>query len=588
METVKVKITSDGKFFEPKGFMEFVGIDSKVYRISPNQIIELPFENAMLLIKQGIATIDRNWIKERIKESSVEKFKAKLQDLLKNSQIEWVQKLEFDQLIPPAIIKNIQTKEEAKQIKEEDLQSLRIRQLLSQEMPKFQSIGQGIHNGTLYFGIKINDEDGRLLDAVVTSDKKIYVDWKNENEIKTKFGLNYRFPFYHDVLDATWSRTGKYGINKWLYGKIKKISLKKAFEKVLALQKWKVWHPDERVHKHHVLKIISTYFKPIFEMKGRELIYGESGFGKTRQTKIYQLLAFNPAMSMDFSDASIFRIIESTKATILIDNFDSVEKEKKKRILHIFNTGCYAKQKAVRSEGKTFRPTGFDVFSDMIVNSILPLDEIAENRSHITRCLRTDDPNYSRLEENNPIWQETRDMLHVCALQNWKEVKKVYEKLKAESDLFAREFERVSDTLTIAKCISESLYKEMLEYYKEEEERRKIRDLREEWLYVALEYVIEQLKEKKEIELPVKDIAEQTALQIFDENAKDFAKQVHSYKIYLGKTFRANPLFKARIKEGYSYYTFTKEALFKFCRMLKFDDLAKKLEPNLGDYYEKS
>jgi hypothetical protein len=485
-------------------------------------------------------------------------------------------------------------KKEAKPIKEAlekgDLQNLRVRQLLSKEMPRFQSIGIGIHNNTFYFGIKINDEEGRLLDAVVTSDKKIYVDWKNENEIKTKFGLNYRFPFFYDVLDAAWSRTGKYGINKWLYGKVKKISLKKAFEKVLALQKWKVWHPDERVHKHHAFKIISTYFKPIFEMKGRELIYGESGFGKTRQTKIYQLLAFNPAMSMDFSDASIFRIIESTKATILVDNFDSVEKEKKKRILHIFNTGCYAKQKAVRSEGKTFRPTGFDVFSDMVVNSVLPLDEIAENRSHITRCLKTDDPSYFKLEENNPIWQETRDMLHICALQNWKEVKKVYEKLKAETDLFAREFERVSDTLTIAKCVSDSLYKEMLEYYKEEEERRKVRDLREEWLYVALEHIIKLLEEKKEkqIELSVKDIGDETAAEIFDPEAKDFAKQVHAYKTFLGKKFNTNPLFKARTINGYSHYTFTKEALFKFCRMLKFDDLAKKLEPNLSDYREKS
>jgi hypothetical protein len=130
----------------------------------------------------------------------------------------------------------------------------------------------------------------------------------------------------------------------------------------------------------------------------------------------------------------------------------------------------------------------------------------------------------------------------------------------------------------------------MLEYYKEEEERRKVRDLREEWLYVALEHIIKRLEEKKEkqIELSVKDIGDETAAEIFDSEAKDFAKQVHSYKIYLGKVFRANPLFKARIKEGYSYYTFTKEALFKFCRMLKFDDLVKKLEPNLGDYSEKS
>jgi hypothetical protein len=481
-------------------------------------------------------------------------------------------------------------KKEAKPIKEAlekgDLQSLRVRQLLSKEMPKFQSIGIGIHNDTFYFGIKINDEENRFLDAIVTSDKKIYVDWRTENEIKTKFGLNYRFPFYHDVLDATWSRLGKYGINKFLYGKIKKISLKKAFEKVLALQKWKVWHPDERTHKHHALKIISTYFLPIFEMKGRDLIYGESGFGKTRQTKIYQLLAFNPAMSMDWSDASVFRSIESTKCTILIDNFDSVEKEKKKRILHIFNTGCYAKQKAIRSEGKTFRPTGFDVFSSMVLNTILPLDEVSENRSHITRCLKTDNPSYSRLEENNPIWQETRDMLYVCALQNWREVKKVYEKLKAEENLFAREFEKVSDTLTIAKCISDSLYSEMVRFYQEEEERRKVRDLRENWLYVALEYIIDKLKESngKEIELSVKDIAEKTAFQIFDENAKDFAKSVHNYKIYLGKTFSANPLLSSRIKDGYSYYTFKKESLFKFCRMMKFDELAEKIKPDIGDY----
>ncbi|MFH8093231.1 MAG: hypothetical protein QXM38_04790, partial [Candidatus Aenigmatarchaeota archaeon] len=351
--------------------------------------------------------------------------------------------------------------EEGRKIKEAlqnttKLRELRIQELLSKEMLAYQSIGIGIHNDVFYFGIKINDEQGRFLDAVVTSDKKIYVDWGENNEIKKEFGLNYRFPFYHDVLDYTWTRTGKYGINRWLFGKIRKISLKKAFERVLKLQKWKVWHPDERTHKHHALKIISTYFLPCFEMKGRELIYGDSGFGKTRQTKIYQLLAFNPSMSIDWSDSSVFRVIESTKATILIDNFDSIEGDKRKRILHIFNTGCYAKQKAVRSEvrGKSFKPTGFDVFSSMVLNSITPLGEIEENRSNITRCLKTEDPSYAKLEENNPVWQETRDMLYICALQNWKKVKLTYEKLKANEVLFSREFERVADVLTIAKLVN--------------------------------------------------------------------------------------------------------------------------------------
>jgi len=467
------------------------------------------------------------------------------------------------------------------------LQELKVRELLSRELPNYQSIGIGLHHGILYFGTVINDEAGKFYDAVITSDKKVYVDWKEHNEIKSEFGLNYRFPFYYDILDYTWSRLGKYGINAWLYKKISKISLKRVFEKVLKLQKWKVWHPDERTHKHHALKIISTYFLPIFEMKGRELIYGDSGFGKTRQTKIYQLLAFNPSMSMDWSDAGVFRSIESTKTTVLVDNFDSAGDDKKARILHIFNTGCYTRQKAVRSEGKTFRPRGFNIFSTMVLNTILPINEVSENRSTITRCLRAENPEYAKLEENNPVWQETRDMMYICALQNFQLVQKVYEKLKASDNLFSREFERVSDTLTIAKIISENLYKEMVAYYNEETERRKIRDLREDWLYVALEYVIDSLGKEKEIELPVKEIAEKKAIAIFDENAKDFAKSVHNFKIYLGKAFKSNPLFTSRIKDGYTVYKFTKDSLFKFTKMKNFDDLAEKVKPDLTDFGDK-
>jgi len=481
--------------------------------------------------------------------------------------------------------------EKGKEIKEKmekgySLKDVKIQEMLSKELPVFQSIGMGLQNGVLYFGIKINDDEGRFFDAVVTSDKKIYIDWKNHNEVKSEFGLNYRFPFYHDILDYSWSRLGKYGINAWLYKKMRKISLKKVFEKVLELQKWKVWHPDERTHKHHALKIVSTYFLPIFEMKGRELIYGDSGFGKTRQTKIYQLLAFNSSMSMDWSDAGVFRSIESTKATVLIDNFDTVGKEKKGRILHIFNTGCYTRQKAIRSVGKTFRPTGFNVYSGMVLNTILPINEVSENRSSITRCLRTDNKKYWKLDEKNPVWQEIRDMLHTCALQNHKTVQKIYEKLKAEESLLSREFERVSDILTIAKIISDDLYKQMLEYYIEDNKRRKVKDYKDNWLYVAIELIVERLEKKKEVELSVKDIAESKANEIFDMNAKDFTKKVHWFKTYLGKAFRSNPLFKSRLIHGYSYYTFRKVDLLKFCRIKNFDELVEKLKKNIKDFVD--
>ncbi|MEM2175562.1 MAG: hypothetical protein QXI58_08100 [Candidatus Micrarchaeia archaeon] len=468
-------------------------------------------------------------------------------------------------------------------------EELRIRELISRENSPFQSIGVGIHNDVFYFGFKLFNEDNKPLDAVITSDGKIYVNWgKNNNKIKKDFGLNYRFPFYHEVLDYFWSMKGKYGLESFYCKKIKKISLKKAYERILNLQRWKVWHPDERVHKHHALKILSTYFLPCFEMKGRELIYGDSGFGKTRQTKIYQLLAFNPSMSVDWSDASVFRVIESTKATILIDNFDSIEGDRRRRILHLFNTGCYSRQKAVRTEarGKSFTPIGFDVYSNMVLNSITPLGEIEESRSHITRCLKTDDPSYARLEENNPIWQETRDMLYVCALQNWKKVKRKYDKLKASDILFSREFERVADTLTIAKLISEKLYNEMLDYYKEEAEKRKVKDLKEDWLYVALEHVIDNLKNRDKIEISVKEIAESKGPELFDPNVKDYKRNLHSFKIFVGKSLKTIPLFKSKIKDGYTIYEFNKDSLIKFCKLKGFEDLLSKIKTNITDYIE--
>lgn len=460
--------------------------------------------------------------------------------------------------------------------KKEIDKTVKIKTILNSERPIFQSIGIGINNNIFYFGTKVFDKN-KLYDAVVTSDKKIYVNWKNHDEIKTKFKLNYRYPLYEDVLDYMWSNTGKYGIKKWLFEELNHIELKEVYEDVLKLFMWKYWYPDEKIYKHHALSLISNYFLPIFEMKGRELIYGETGFGKTRLSKIYQLLTYNPSMSMDWSDSSVFRTIESTKATIIIDNFDSVEDEKRKRILHLFNTGCTARQKAIRVEGKTFRPTGFNIFSNMILNSITTLDEVSENRSNITRTLKTMSPEFTKLEEKNPIWSEVRDKLYICTLQNFQEVQKTYEEIK-EDKLVSRELERVAPILTIAKCISSELYDELIEFYIKDNQRRKIKDLKEDWSYLAIEKVVEKLGDQNEIELRIKDIVDELADEIFDVNSKNFDKKKHGMSVIIGSIFRNCILFPVRTLHGFPLYTFTREKLVQFCNLKDFgEEIIEKL-----------
>ena len=445
-------------------------------------------------------------------------------------------------------------------------------ELLNKENPKYQSIGMGINEGTFYIGIRLF-EDGKYYDAVICSDKSVYINRKGSDEIKDKFKLNYRFPLYQDVVDYFWSNTGKYGIRAWLYENAN-VSIKEAYENVLKMIKWKYWNPDENLYKHHALSIISGYFLPVFEMKGRELVYGESGWGKTRLSKIYQLLAFNSVMSADFSDASIFRIIESVKPTIIIDNFDSLDDEKKKRILHIFNTGCYKKQKTIRAEGRTFRPTGFDSYSNLLLNSIISLGEVEENRSNITRNLKTDKPEYNKLEDAKPIWSETRDKLHICVLQRYQDVQKAYEELK-EDRLISRELERVAPNLTIARLISDEFYDEMLNFYIKGNARRKIKEFKDDWVYLATEMIIEKLAQNpqlNEIELKVKDVVGEIAGKIFDAQSKEYDRKKHGLSIVLGSAFKNCVLFPVRILDGYPTYKFTKESILQFCNLKDFGD----------------
>lgn len=447
-----------------------------------------------------------------------------------------------------------------------------LEQILSQENPVYQSIGIGLNNGVFYIGIKLFKE-GEYYDAVVCSDKKLYVDWKKINEIKEKFKLNYRFSFFSEVVDYSWGNTGEFGIKAWLYDN-KEITIKETYEDVLKLVKWKYWNKDENVYKHHALSIISGYFLPIFEAKGRELIYGESGFGKTRLSKIYQLLAFNPVMSGDISDSSFFRIIESTKATLIIDNFDDVDIEKKNRILHMYNIGYLKRQKAIRSEGKNFKPTGFDIFSSLILNTRTNLDEVAENRSNITRNFKTDKNEYEKLEDKDMIWKQTRDKLYYSTLSNWKEIDQIYSTLK-EDRLISRDLERVIANLVIAKSIDEKLYEEMVEFYLKDNERRKIKDFKDDWIYRAFEFIVSKMKENntQEIELFVKDIVDKLANDLWIATIdKNFDRKKHGLAIRLGSAFKNSTLFDVRVLDGCPLYKFTRDGIITFCKAKDYGD----------------
>lgn len=467
---------------------------------------------------------------------------------------------------------------------EEIIRSAQIEALFTQEMPLFQSLGIGIHDDTFYFGTKLNKGD-TLFDGIVTSDRKVYRNLgKDGDEIKAGFGLHYRFPFFHDVLDNKWSRTGKFGQYNWIQDNVPEITHEQIFKMVLDLVKWKYWHPKNTTYKFLALDIMATYLLPIWEAKGRILIYGESGWGKTRLSQIYSKLAFNSMLSVDSSDSSIFRIIESTKATVIVDNHEELDEVKAAKTIHLFQTGYKKGQKVVRTDtNRSFIPVGFDIYASMVLNTITPIDEVSENRSHITRTVRTDDPKYNKMEAKSPRWDLAVDKLHVYALQNFKGIMKEYEESK-ENKIVSRDSEIYLPVLVLAKLISKKLYEEMYAFCLKSVEDRAIKDYADDWVYISYQYIKDLFYNGTDkVEFLIKDITDKLGSEIFDEEDKRFKGKIRTFQIRVGKKLTANALFERKLLHGRTHYLINEKNFEKSCKMLGFTDLLEGNMENEGD-----
>lgn len=435
--------------------------------------------------------------------------------------------------------------------------------LLSKERKPFKSIGRGLHKDVFYIGTVL-DYGKKQLDAVITSDRKIYVDWgKGEfNEIKSDFGLNYRFPLFADCMDHWWSNES---IKKW-YAEKYKVDIKKLFKSLVELNQKYMIYEDERIHKYTALDIFRSYFFPLFLANSRTYHHAEPSSGKTNQLMFYRALSFNPITSTDFSSASIYRIIESTSGTILIDDFDNLPDEQKSAILHHIRTG-YKKFKVIRADGnKNNRPYGYSSYSHLIFNNVLGLgyDTITPERLITIRLLKHKEAKDINVDSEDPFWNSIRDDLYCMALQYWKEVKDSYDSLEVDG-LTSRELELIKPILAIANIIDRKIYNEILSWYKELIEQERIsRDLSDDWEYRLYEELWEKVKDKNDKEIVtvfVKDIAENIIYSVADPNDENYKKTLRRLCIFVGNKLKGCVIFKGGLTDGRTRYDIYKTGI---------------------------
>jgi len=297
--------------------------------------------------------------------------------------------------------------------------------------------------------------DGEIEEMLcfITSNKEIY----RYDEFLEK---GYKAKHFDVLLTGRWKPEL---VHQWIYdggtekGNVLK-RLEDTFEHFIFLI-------DEPEYSLCSLWTVGTYLLPIWDAYPYLDIIGIRRSGKTQLILLLQQLAFNAVLSSNISGPSLFRLTQSLRPTVLIDEAERLsEPERLSDIRQLLLSGYKKGGYAIRSIGKEKKvPTRFEVYSPKAIVSIHGLEEYVADRSIqiIMRRAPEDDPRNKRpIRENDPRFEKVRHELYSFALSNWKPIQNLYDEIEIEK-ITARELEIWKPILTLAEYFG--IYDEIYE-----------------------------------------------------------------------------------------------------------------------------
>ena len=240
------------------------------------------------------------------------------------------------------------------------------------------------------------------------------------------------------------------------------------------------------------LYTIQSYLTPIFSTLGYIGISGPKRSGKSKNLDVAEQVCFNPVKAVNLTAASLFRIVDGYRATVLIDESDFKSPERHRDILIMLRAGYrrgeyVVRQAKVQKKGEEkFKEELFDVFGPKILVVPEGIEEMLRDRCIMINMQRTANPSITRryVDPRDPIWEDIRAHLYYFGLKHWREVEQEYMRLDP-GEISGREYEKWAPLLALAKVfgVYDDLYKYALEkihetYLDEEAEAPAIKLLR--------------------------------------------------------------------------------------------------------------
>lgn len=219
---------------------------------------------------------------------------------------------------------------------------------------------------------------------------------------------------------------------------------------------------------------IGTYFFVLFHSYPYMHLHGFKGCGKTKVMQVSSCISFNGLLMGGIpKNATFFRIIEANSPTLYLDEFELADKNKQDKdeidLQLVLNAGYKEGGMVYRNEliNNKWTPTPFNVYCPKMIANISGLNPTLSSRSIkivITRAKKNDKRANKEVNFQDSKFKDIRNDLYVLALEKWMDVQSIYNNLKCIDGISNRDWELWKPILSIAKFISESKYKEMVDY----------------------------------------------------------------------------------------------------------------------------
>lgn len=295
----------------------------------------------------------------------------------------------------------------------------------------------------------------------------------NSEEVNSGFERKYGIQFY-SIPNVMKKRWGLNSIKEFLTNKnLKKINKKELFEEVVLKYEKYSFFSNEMWYKIHALWDLGTYFTqlfnayPIFEQRGSR------GTAKTKNMRISSNMSFNATEIMtNPSEATLFRETHDKRPTKYFDEAENLFRMEKgkpvsdDRVLVI--NSSYDKSGTVprqEKKGNKYYTEWYSTYSPTMVSSINGLFGATEDRAIVHICIRApSEDKRGELEPSDEEFIDIRNKLHIFQLQNWREIKEIYEKYKNITKLRNRDFQIWKPILSLSKFIDEELHNQIIEF----------------------------------------------------------------------------------------------------------------------------